>query len=148
MCNLYLEFEVKDKSKFKMLQKIFTELKKDKEHQELDCENDKWLDFYDEEDLVNNFWWPTEKELKEHWELFYSIEESKRCTDKRLKVPWDFESMLDAISCGEYELHRCQMTKENIGKLEFIAWAWPYGGANSLKALVESFGFEVIREEV
>lgn len=147
MWSLFIEFRVDNDENFKRLQKIFNAFKEEKKNNILDCEDSKWLDYYDEH-LLNYFWWPTEIELKEYWELYESIPSEERFNDSRLRKPWDFESMIDAISNGEYELSSCELIKDDIGRVEFLTWSWPYGGAGSLKALIESFGFEIINEEI
>lgn len=147
MWNLFFEFKVDNLEKFYSFQKLFYALKEAKNNGTLESDDIKWLDYFDENMLLK-FWWPSEKELKEYWKLYYSIPESQRYTDKRLDKGWDFESMIDAIRSGEYELTYCEIVKEGIGRLEFNTWSWPYGSSDALRALINSFDFVILKEEL
>lgn len=147
MLKLYLEFRVNKYENFEKLQKMFYSLKESKKNNSIDYQDSKWKNFYDEE-LLKNFWWPTDDELIEYWKLYESIPINQRFNDKRLLKEWEFSSMLEAIACGEYQLDSCEIIKGNIGRLKFMTWSWPYEGAGSLRALVESFDLEIIKDEV
>lgn len=147
MPTLYFEFIVDYTHRFIMLKKLFYALKDAKNNKTLDCENPNWLDYFDEE-AFSHFWWPSEKELKDYWELYYSIPTPQRFTDERLKTGWGFESMLYAIETGEYEFLTCELISDNIGRLEFDTWSWPYGSSDAIRTLIESFGFKITNEEI
>jgi hypothetical protein len=51
--------------------------------------------------------------------------------------------MIDAFKDGEYQLIRCDQIEPGIGRLEFNAFAYPYGGVGCMVALIESFGFKI-----
>lgn len=147
MWTLFIEFEIDNNDNFGKFQEMFNDLRDSKNKGELDCEDARWIDYYDDEQ-IEYFWWPTQEEEKAYWELFNSLPFDQVTTDERLKKPWDFESMIDAIRSGEYDLASCNQTCDNIGRLEFDTWSWPYGGAGALKALIESFGFKITHEEL
>lgn len=56
---------------------------------------------------------------------------------------WDFFSMIDSYQNSECQLQRCEIVGEGKGRLEFHAFAYPYGGVGWMVALIEAFGFKV-----
>ncbi|WDV47960.1 hypothetical protein PV797_09755 [Clostridiaceae bacterium M8S5] len=147
MLKLYIEFKVNKLENFERLQKMFHSLKELKEINSIDHKDSRWKSFYSEE-LLKNFWWPTDDELIKYWRLYESIPAEERHTDDRLIRPWCFVSLIETIANGEYDLNTCELIKNDVGRLEFMTWSWPYKGTGSLKALVKSFGFEIIKNEV
>lgn len=140
----FIEFEIDDSKRFDMLATVFSALRAAKQSDSFPDEK-HWLTLFDGLAL-SYFWWPTEKEMQDWEQHWYSTPMSQRFTDPSLKTPWHFGSMLDAFWEGEYTLVACQRLAENLGRLEFIPYAGPYGGTDCMKALVEAFGFRVIRE--
>ena len=61
--------------------------------------------------------------------------------------PWDFESVIDAIISGEYEIIGCEVVESGIGRLYFEPWAYPYGGTEPLVQLIMPFNIKIIRVE-
>ena len=60
---------------------------------------------------------------------------------------WDLESIIECILIGEYDLVELNFSGGS-GRLIYNPYAFPFGGTSSLKALVESFGLTVIRDEL
>ncbi|MCX2824560.1 MULTISPECIES: hypothetical protein [Bacillus] len=147
MSNCYFEFVIHKESCFHRLRKFFYNLKEEKEKEMIDCSDSMWLDYF-EEDVLKQFWWPTEEELRNYQMLWEQTPIEKRLTDPELTTPWDFESMIDAFACGEYELVSCEKVSNNIGRIEFYPYAWPYGGSDVFRALIEYSGFKIIDESV
>lgn len=56
---------------------------------------------------------------------------------------WSLEDTLDAIFHGEYVLVDVIQEAEGHGVLYYDPWAGPFGGSESLVALVEAFGHQV-----
>ncbi len=57
---------------------------------------------------------------------------------------WSFVRILERIDMSEYSLVSCERTAPGTAELRVEAHSYPYGGLNSLIALVEGFGFKVI----
>lgn len=58
-------------------------------------------------------------------------------------MKWIFGSMIDSFKDGEYELLSCEMISDNKARLNFAVFSDPYGGTDCMKALIESFDFEI-----
>jgi hypothetical protein len=57
--------------------------------------------------------------------------------------PWDFASMIDAIVNAEYELLGVTDVGSGQARVEFDPYSYPYGGLDSLRALVRAFGHTI-----
>jgi hypothetical protein len=55
---------------------------------------------------------------------------------------WALEDILDCVLQGEYTLVGVTFDGRT-GRLIYEPWAYPFGGTDALKALVETFGLEV-----
>jgi len=58
---------------------------------------------------------------------------------------WALEDILDCVLQGEYALVGVTFDGRS-GRLIYEPWAYPFGGTDALKALVETFGLEVSRD--
>jgi len=58
---------------------------------------------------------------------------------------WALEDILDCVLEGEYTLVAVTFDGRS-GRLIYEPWAYPFGGTDALKALVETFGLEVSRD--
>ncbi|MBG9790399.1 hypothetical protein P4V47_21235 [Brevibacillus laterosporus] len=144
---LYFTCKINNNDSFNELKSLFNKLKTAKEAGKLhDGDYVLWKSFFTEEKW-SKFWNPSQQELDEYWSLYYSLPAEERDTDPRLKVPWDFESWLDAIASAEYTLVSCESVDQNLGRLEYDAWAFPYGSADSLRFLLRVFDCDIIEEE-
>jgi hypothetical protein len=140
----HVEFEITDAGRFSRLVTVFDALKRAKETGEW-RDDEYWLRFFDES-AKTTFWWPTQEELK-YWERrWFSTPVPQRWTDPSLQTPWLFGSMIEAFETGEYELLGCRLISPSRGRIEFEPLAWPFGGTDCMKALIESFGFRVTGE--
>ena len=64
-------------------------------------------------------------------------------TEHSVSARWDFDSMIQAIKDGDYDLIGCDRLSDGRVQLRFFANGYPYGGVGALVALVEAFGFAV-----
>ena len=63
--------------------------------------------------------------------------------DQPLEPGWDELSFLDVLLSTETHIGDVEYISEKLGKLQFSALAWPYGGIGSMLRLVEAFGFRI-----
>lgn len=141
MWDLHIQFKVNNEERFTDFIELFEVIKNDKNNGIFNPEDSKWIDLFPKY-AIDEFWWPTEEENRKHWELYQSLPFEERFTDPRLQVPWDFESLLESISTGEYKFRGCELTN-NEAKVVFQVWSFPYGGYGAIEFLIKSFGFEV-----
>ena len=125
---LYIEF-VGSEDRVRLLEPFFGRLKQIKESEasingiveEPDAyiADAGWLDLLDDDAIQ----WLTDDE---HWEL---------------------ESLVENVLVGEYDLVELRFN-EGRGRLVYNPYAFPFGGTDPLKALVEAFGLSVTRDEL
>lgn len=147
MANCYFEFLINNEGYFLKLREFFYKIKEEKEMDILDSGDSKWLDYFEEE-VLQRFWWPTEEELQQYLAIYEQTSIDRRLTEPSLQHPWDFESMVDAFACGEYELISCEKISDNMARIEYYPDSWPYGGSDSFKALIEYNGFNITAQSV
>jgi hypothetical protein len=120
------------------LQRLFAELKKDKDADE-QRPNEEWLSFFDVE-AVDYFFQPLEKKrIPTSEELQYSFT-TEDLYESRREPNWDFDSVIEAFFAGEFNLLECENLNNEKGRLTFHVWAYPYGGVGCMVALIEAFG--------
>lgn len=141
----YIEFVVPDSTRFENLQSVFNELKNSKDNNSFK-EDDFYLNFFDDE-AKSYFGWYSEEENFEWSNKWFATPIEQRWNNPDLQRKWDFASMIDAFKCGEYELISCEMISKDLARMKYDPWAYPYGGTRFMKALIESFGFEVTKDE-
>jgi hypothetical protein len=56
--------------------------------------------------------------------------------------------MIDSLLTGEYELLSCKLLTSDVGVLSFFPYSLPYGGSDAMRVLIQSFGCEIIGEEL
>lgn len=145
MVESYVEFSLDDDERFTRLQAAFDALNAGKSGEFTDPEDPYWRTFFDDTAL-NHFWWPTPEEFADWQRRWQSTPVDQRFTDPSLKTPWDFASMIDAFSNGEYDLVALDRTSVSTGRLRFHPHAYPFGGTGCMHALIESFGGNVTGE--
>ncbi|WP_216651699.1 hypothetical protein [Paenibacillus sp. NEAU-GSW1] len=142
----YIEFSFSSLKTFHNLSELFAyiKLKKQKDIQITDLEQDLLLfDFFGEQEL-NYFWWPTEQERKRFWDEYVKLPLEER--DAHLaQVPWDYETVFSEIGQGEYEIVSCNLISNNRGRLSYCPHAFPYGGVEPLIEAIKCFGAEIIK---
>ena len=139
----YINFHY-DKNRISSLLKIFHELQNVKNklaNEELEYSIDissdpRWRTLLDSEALI---WFKNtldfqSKEGKVYKKLWELTKPEIRNKDPFFILPgnWDFESLIDAILCGEYSLIDIavdEKTTEAI--LYYDPWAYPFGGTGS-----------------
>lgn len=142
----FVEFEFHDRERFKKLAAICLALRAAKLKEDF-SDQKYWLEFFDG-DALKHFWWPTEEEAKAYFDRWFSTPIPQRWNDPSLKKDWTFDSMIAAFENVEYVLGDCKLLDSNRGRITFEVWSYPYGGVGCIHALVESFGFRVISEDV
>lgn len=141
----YIEFSYVDNKVFERIANLINYIKDKKNSDQLDCEDINIQEFYSKDEL-NYYWWPTEAEKNAFWKKYYSLkgEEKKAYL---ASVPWDFESVIDSISSGEYDIKGCEIVSKGIGRVYFEPWSFPYGGTKSLVQLIKPFDIEILNVE-
>lgn len=127
--NFYIKFEIGADIRFEALEKFFLELKKEK--------NGGY-------DADEGDWDPTDEEFELHF--FNRLDDDARAwyhTDANPTGKWHFESMLYSILECEYLLNEIVREGERNGFLYYDPLAGPFGGTDSLKVLIQSFGHTV-----
>lgn len=140
----FVEFEFDNNKRFELLAKTFNELRTAKQSDEFPPD-EYWVPFFDQEAL-SYFWQPTKEEKQDWLRRWQATPVPQRMTDPSLQPKWSFGSMLDAFRNGEYELVRCVQKSPDRGRLEFIPYAWPFGGTGCMRVLLEAFGCRVVGE--
>ncbi|WFB37502.1 hypothetical protein P3T73_06985 [Kiritimatiellota bacterium B12222] len=145
MNEFFLKFEIQDEDSFNRLSAAFDGFKSDKT-EKTQRSGEDWLEHFSDSEL-KTFWWPTEQEKEEWMNRWQSTPVPQRFTDPSLVTPWDFESMIEAIYSGEYSLEKIEVRNDGYGYLVFEPFSFPYGGSDSLKALIEAYSHKVIMIE-
>lgn len=138
----YIKFTIANAAAMKALCAIFDDLKTQKANGTLQPDA-KWKSYFTNEQL-RTFWSPSPEELAAWQRVWDATPVPARFTDPKLSTPWCFDSMLEAIQNGEYELVEIRQIDNDQACLDFDPQAYPFGGAESLQALIESFGHKVI----
>ncbi len=133
----FIDFSVTSPERFVVLQRVFTELKRQKDNGDWRTANEM-LGVFDEESL-RHFYWPTDDERLQRLEDLRTRPIIETPTEESAGLMWDFDSFLDAFANGEYELLSCDMSDGNKARLNFHALAYPFGGVGCMVALVEAF---------
>lgn len=137
----FIEFSVHSPERFSALQRVFSELKRDKDAADWRT-SDELLICFDSEALSHFSWPPADERLRRLEDLrTHPIIELP--TEDSVDQTWDFDSLIDAFVNGEYNLLDCEMTGGGKARLNFDAMAYPYGGVGCMVALVEAFGCTV-----
>lgn len=154
--HLSLEFEVKDHDRFRALQRVVEALQEDKQKQ-LQARTDRereaafrddahWQALFDEQAQLF-FRQPTEDDDQAWLSRWLATPVAKRATDPNLKRRWSLSSLIESFKNGEFEIISCQMVSPERARLTFSPFAWPYGGTEGMRILLEAFGFQLLPEE-
>ena len=145
MSAAFIEFRVNSHGCFQRLRDVFVALQQSKTSG--DWQNEEyWLAYFNDEERAT-FWWPSERELMEWEQRWFSTPLPDRWSDPTLKTPWIFRSMIDAFKNSEYELKDCRIVTGDIARLEFVPYSHPYGGTGCMEALIHAFGFSILRTD-
>lgn len=139
----FVEFVVHDPARFRALQRVFEELKKDKAADRFRASDD-WLGVVDAEARAR--FTGANTPTREAREVAMELDPRPiriTPTSKTTGLVWDFFSMIDAFQNGEYELRSCDMVGPTTARWNFFALAYPYGGVGCMVALIEAHGFRV-----
>jgi hypothetical protein len=108
------DFIYDDINRFRLFQKLFYRLKESQSTRIPGYNSSEWLEYYDQKAL----------------EFFFREGEDV----------WDFESLIDALQTAEYQLVRCDATKDNQAELVFEV---AFYGLEQLYVLIEYYGFKI-----
>ncbi|MCP4135109.1 MAG: hypothetical protein GY754_29335 [bacterium] len=151
--NCYIKFAVKNEDRFNKLVQLFNKLRCTKNKQfdntgvtlRNTTDIPKWTGFLDKDALdwyAKTFDYEGEegKVYRKLWEL---TTPEIRTTSSFFKTPgnWHFDSVIDAILAGNYELieiHKIRGTNEAV--LYYRPFGIPFGDTECLVELLESFG--------
>jgi len=137
----FVEFTVGDEAALDRLLTVTDQLRRQK-CDPVGHDDDDWLPYFTEADRAE-FWWPEEDEAL-RWEQFWiSTPLPERHSDEMPTPPWDFSSMIIAIMDGEYDLVGVRKLVAGQARFEISPHAYPYGGLDSVRALVRSFGHKI-----
>ena len=114
MSDFYVEFEIASVEQFRKLSDVFEALVAAKASD--DWKNDEWLAFFDET-ARKKFWWPTDAELKDWDQRWFSTPVETRWNDPSLRKGWLFGSLIDAFRNGDYALSGCRRTTDGRGRV-------------------------------
>ena len=133
----FIEFSIPSRERFAALQRVFAELKHDKDADEWRS-SDQLLELFDAEAL-SHFYWPPDDGRRGRLERLRTRPKAETPTEQVTGQTWDFDSLVDAFVNGEYNLLSCELTDRGEARLGFYALAYPYGGVGCMVALVEAF---------
>jgi hypothetical protein len=133
----FVEFSISSPERFAALQRVFAELKHDKDAEDWRS-NEEWLTIFDAASL-SHFYWPPDDTRRQRLADLRTRPIIETPTDQAGGQTWDFDSLLDAFVTGEYNLLSCEMTPNGKARINFFALAYPYGGVGCMVALVEAF---------
>ncbi|WP_338752709.1 hypothetical protein [Bacillus sp. FJAT-52991] len=140
----YIDFSFSHLNIFLRIQKLFhyiKERKKDVIQTENFDDDIQLLDFFTEEEL-NYFWWPTEQENEEFWDIYIKLPKEKRL-EHLTSVPWDYATVFGEIGVGDYEITDCKMISNDKGRVYYYPIGFPYGGNEPLQEAIKVFGAKI-----
>jgi hypothetical protein len=137
-----VRFTVHDLQRFKTLQALYAEVKRDKDTEKF-RDPESWVRLVPDE-IKYRFSWPTPEQRK-HWlgirnSVVIAIPEPS----EQLAAMWDFYRVFEAIEESEYEVLGCELVGVSVGEMHINPHAYPYGGVGPLIALAEAFGFTIL----
>jgi hypothetical protein len=145
----YIAFQIADKPSVLRLKRVVSELtavKADLKPGEAATEtrdDQSWRELFDASDL-ENFWSPSEAEEAE-WRQFWADTPVETRWSPNMTMPtWTFESMIRSLLDCDYDLLGIVRIGTSKAILDFLPRGYPYGGTDSLRMLVRSFGHSVI----
>ncbi|WKE66660.1 hypothetical protein PVT67_05290 [Gallaecimonas kandeliae] len=137
----YVKFKPKEEESLNRLISFFELLKQEKDSSEEP--NEEKLSAFLSVEEKSHFWSPSEEEQKE-WQNFWSSTSVEvRISPKMPLPPWDLESMYEAFWNGDYDLISISKESEDY-HLNFYPHGYPYGGTDSMVALVKCFGHSIV----
>jgi hypothetical protein len=133
----FVEFSISSPERFSALQRVFAELKHDKNADNWRTD-EELLKFFDAESL-SHFYWPPDDVRRQRLEDLRTRPIIETPTDQATGRSWDFDSLIHAFVNGEYNLISCEMVQDGKARLIFYSLAFPYGGVGCMVALIEAF---------
>jgi hypothetical protein len=137
----HVHFRVADKPELEALQAFIARVAEAKSSNSFPP--DEELRQYFDQKALSYFFEPSADELKEWEKEWFSTPVEKRHGNRALEPHWNFGSMLEAFSNGDFELETVT-TKGEDAFVPFNPLAYPYGGTGCIIAAVEAFGHTVV----
>lgn len=137
----YVNFNIRDEASFRRLASVVKEFQRQKQASGI-SDDAYWLPYFEGSDR-EAFWWPSETESRQWDRFWFSTPLPQRHSPTMPTPPWHFGSLVDAVLRGDYDLAGVQELGGERGRLEFDPHGYPYGGIDSLRALVRAFGHEI-----
>jgi len=134
----FVEFSISSLERFSALQRVFAELKHDKDADDWRS-NEEMLKFFDIESR-SHFYWPPDDARRQRLEDLRTRVVLETPTEQATGLTWDFDSLMDAFVNGEYNLLSCEIIHDGKARLNFYSLSYPYGGVGCMAALIEAFG--------
>lgn len=139
----FVEFEPKDGQALGRLEEFLKRAKIAKDNDEFDEAG--LMGFFSNVE-ASYFWNPTDDEMKEWNEEWFSTPVAVRLSAAMPTPGWTLDSMVSALWEGDYDLVGV-VEGDARYRLAFNPHGYPYGGTGSLVALVECFGHTVVGVE-
>lgn len=99
---------------------------------------EKQNDFFTKKEF-ESFWWPTPRENRLFWEHYQSLSGEEQAQFLQ-SVPWDFETVFDAIGQGEYTIEGVTTLGGSIYRLSLEPVSYPFGGLEPIEGLLQIYG--------
>jgi len=138
----YIKFTVVSEVKLQRLMTVVAELSERKQSEDWK-DVFYWKKFFNSEEL-KHFTELSESQMQEWTEFWNETPVEMRLGIDMPTPGWTFESMIDAIYHGDYELINVKLIQDNAALLEIEPRGWPYGGLEPLKALVRCFNHIIL----
>src|SRR5690349_3542339 len=113
----FVEFSISSPERFSVLQRVFAELKHDKDADDWRS-SEEILEFFDTESR-SHFYWPPDDVRRQRLEDLKSRPILETPTDQATGLTWDFDSLMDAFVHGEYNLLSCELIHGGKARLNF-----------------------------
>ncbi|EZH75908.1 hypothetical protein ATO12_03705 [Aquimarina atlantica] len=125
--NEYIEFELPDERKFKDFLEVFRLISESKENEDSKSE-EFWLEKFPDYALENYYF--AESDLKPEF----------KTADLDGEI-WHFYTMTEhLVENLEVEFLECKRINDSLGRLDFYALSYPYGGISGMTMFLKSFG--------
>ena len=155
----HIDFEAPNPKRFDRLKRIFCELKRLKDEciesenstdASKDADDMDWQSFLGDEEIawfsdVFDFSSAEGRTWRKLWDM---TAPTVRLSHPLFNTPgnWTLEGAVDSILCCDYQLIELVRRENGQGTLSYDPWGGPFGGSESLVALLEGFGCEVTHD--
>ena len=95
----------------------------------------------------SKFWWPSEEERDDWMRRWQETSVETRHTDPSLKVPWDFDSWIEAFQNAEIDFVSLKIDENGDGQMKYEQLAWPSGGIEATEEIIKMFDGEIVSND-